>query len=58
MSALIEIAVIVSEALPDDINGIGVIGGVWVCRWDCVVGLAAALRSGLIDVGNAIAATL
>lgn len=45
-----DIAVIVSETMPDGISTIGCIDGVWVCRWDCVIGLASVLRSGLIEV--------
>lgn len=42
--------VIVSEALPDGVRAFALVNGVWVCSWSCVVGLAAALRIGLIDV--------
>lgn len=44
--------VIVSEALPDGVRTFALIDGVWVCSWSCVVGLAAALRVGLIEVGK------
>lgn len=44
--------VIVSEALPDGVRTFGVIDGVWVCSWSCVIGLATALRTGLIEVGK------
>lgn len=44
--------VIVSEVLPEGVRTFALIDGVWVCNWSCVVGLAAALRNGLIDVGK------
>lgn len=44
--------VIVSETLPSDVKTFALIEGVWVCSWGCVKGLAAALRSGLIEVGK------
>ncbi len=45
-------AVIVSEALPEGMKGFALIEGVWVCSWSCVIGLATALRVGLIEVGK------
>ncbi|MFN3152898.1 DUF2130 domain-containing protein [Bremerella sp.] len=44
--------VVVTEALPDGIRLFGMMEGVWICSWSCARGLAAALRSGLIEVGN------
>jgi len=44
--------VIVSEALPEGLRTFALVDGVWVCSWSCVVGLAAALRVGLIEVGK------
>lgn len=44
--------VIVSETLPEGVRTFDLIDGVWVCSWPCVVGLAAALRVGLIEVGK------
>lgn len=44
--------VIVSEALPEGVRTFALIDGVWVCSWPCIVGLAAALRVGLIEVGK------
>lgn len=44
--------VIVSEALPDDVQTLALIDGVWVCSWSCAGGLAAALRAGLIEVAK------
>lgn len=48
-----EIAVIISEILPKGVNRIGHIEGIWVTDFYSAVGLATALRSGLIDVANA-----
>lgn len=45
-----DVAVIVTETMPEGITTIGCIEGVWVCRWDCVIGMASAIRSGLIEV--------
>lgn len=45
-------AVIVSEVLPPEIKTIGCIEGVWVCSRVCAVGLASALRSGMIEVAK------
>lgn len=44
--------VIVSEALPDGVRTFAQIEGVWVCHWSCIVGLATALRIGLVEVGK------
>jgi hypothetical protein len=51
-------AVIVSEALPQNVRTFALIDGVWVCSWTCVVGLAAALRVGLIEVAKNRLATV
>jgi len=48
-----DIAVIVTETMPDGISTIGCIDGVWICRWDCVIGLASVLRNGLMEVAAA-----
>lgn len=46
------VAVIVSTALPKDIRHVGNIDGVWVCDFAAAVGLAMALRGGLVDVAR------
>ncbi|MCX7857055.1 MAG: DUF2130 domain-containing protein [Deltaproteobacteria bacterium] len=48
-----EIAAIVSTTLPKGINGIGCIKGVWIADYRLTVGLASALRFGLLEVFNA-----
>ena len=48
-----DIAVIVSVTLPKDITGIGQINGVWVTDYNLAIGLAAALRTVLIEVAKA-----
>jgi len=48
-----EIAVIMSTALPKEISNFGYVKGVWVTDYSCAVGLATALREGLIQVGTA-----
>ena len=51
-SARASIAVIVTQAMPEGVDTFAQIDGVWVCSWQCVKGLAMALRSGLIEVGK------
>ena len=48
-----DIAVIVTKTMPANVETIGIVKGVWICRWDCVIGLASALRNGLINVAAA-----
>jgi hypothetical protein len=43
------LAVIVTTCPPDGLRGIGQVDGVWVCEPICAIGLAAALRQGLIS---------
>jgi hypothetical protein len=47
------LAVIVSTALPAGVTHFAPVDGVWVASWPCAVGIAAALRSGLIEVAKA-----
>jgi len=49
-------AVLVSDVLPSGMTTFGCVEGVWVCSWECVVGLASALRAGLIELGKTSAA--
>ncbi len=48
-----ELAAIVSVAMPKDVSTFALVDGVWVASGACVVGLATALRSSLIEA-NAI----
>ena len=50
-----DIYVIVTEALPDDINKIGHYNGVWICTFTDFKGLAMVLRDSLIRISNAFA---
>lgn len=45
-----ELAVIVSQVVPDGIKRFGLVDGVWVCEFDCIAGMAYALRNQLIDL--------
>jgi len=46
------LAVIVSIALPKNIKTIGLMEGVWITDFSTVVGLATALREGMIEVAR------
>ncbi len=48
-----DLVVIVSETLPDTVDGFAPIDGVWVCSWPAAKSLATALRHGLIELGKA-----
>lgn len=52
-AARADVVVIVSETLPEGIQGFALIEGVWVCSWTAAKSLATALRHGLIEVGKA-----
>ena len=45
-------AVIVSETLPEGVDNISFVDGVWICSWSCVKGLATALRIGLAEASK------
>ncbi len=49
-----EIAVLVSEVLPEGIDRIGVINGIWICDYHSLKGLALLLRDGIDKVNRAI----
>ena len=51
------VAIIVSEAMPREIARIGQRDGVWICQRDCAMGLATAMRAGILDVHAASAAS-
>lgn len=46
-------SVLVTDVLPPGMTTFGCVEGVWVCSWPCVVGLASALRAGLVELGKA-----
>jgi hypothetical protein len=52
-SAKAELAVLVSQVLPDGVKHFGPVDGVWVCDYISALPLAAALRSGLINAAIA-----
>ncbi|MBU0486927.1 MAG: DUF2130 domain-containing protein [Bacteroidetes bacterium] len=45
-----DVAVIVTQALPDGIQGIGMKDGVWICSFQHVRGLVLALREGVMKI--------
>ncbi|GAA9683261.1 DUF2130 domain-containing protein [Helicobacter pylori] len=48
-----DVGVIVSEALPKEMERMGLFEGVWVCLFEEFKGLSAVLREGVIQVGLA-----
>jgi len=48
-----DLAVLVTEVLPDGIERIGELNGVWVCDYPSLKGLAMVLRNSLCRVGEA-----
>lgn len=48
-----DIAIIVSEVLPDDIKHFGFVSGVWVCSYEHAIRLATVLRLSLLQVAIA-----
>lgn len=48
-----DICVIVTEAMPDDIEKIGIKDGVWICNYFDVKGLVIVLRESLISINAA-----
>jgi hypothetical protein len=53
-----EVAVIVSQALPEGLRHIGHLGGIWVCDFPSAIGMAYILRAGLIQVALARASVV
>jgi hypothetical protein len=45
-------AVLVSQALPQNIRGFGESEGIWICAWELAVPVATALRTGLLEVAS------
>ena len=48
-----DMAVIVSQALPEGLRHVGHLGGIWVCDFPSAIGMAYILRAGLIQVALA-----
>lgn len=48
-----ELAILVSQVLPDGVSHGGHVDGVWICNFPFALALAAALRSGLLQVSAA-----
>jgi len=53
-----DIAVIVTETLPAEVDNFSIVQGVWICDFGSAIGLATALRIGLIEVTRTKAATV
>lgn len=52
-AAKAELAVLVTQILPDDVKHFGLVDGVWVCDYASALPLAVALRSGLVNAAIA-----
>jgi hypothetical protein len=46
-------AILVSEAIPKGIEAFGLLNGVWVAEFRCVIAVATAIRHGLLEVSSA-----
>ena len=53
-----DIAVIVSQAMPEGLRHVGHLGGIWVCDFASAVGMAYILRAGLVQVAIARASVV
>lgn len=49
-----DVGVLVTSAMPKDMQSMGLIDGVWVCGFSEFKGLSAVLREGVIKVANAL----
>ncbi len=45
-----ELAVLISNILPEKIKGFGLINGIWIGSYESIIGLACALRSNLLEI--------
>ncbi len=52
-STTADVAVIVSQAMPEQLTKFGQVEGIWVCSFGEVAALAYVLRDGIIKVSNA-----
>lgn len=49
-----DVGVLVTNAMPKDMENLGIVDGVWVCGFSEFKGLSAVLREGVIKVANAL----
>ena len=56
-TAKAQIAMLVTAELPKGITNFAYVDAVWVTNWACAIGLAHALRAGLLELGKAQQAT-
>ncbi len=50
----VNVGVLVTEALPKEIDRIGQLEGIWVCRFNDLEGLVSVLRESLIQISRAL----
>jgi hypothetical protein len=53
-AAKADICCIITETMPDDVKGFGVVDGAWVCSIPLAIALAGALRQALEEKGKAL----
>ena len=51
-----DIGVLVTEAMPPDMQRMGLVEGIWVCRYEEFKGLSAVLRESIINLSHAVQA--
>ena len=51
-SAGAELSVLITQAMPEDINGVGCIDGVWICSFTNTKGLSLLLRDSLVRLSS------
>lgn len=52
-----DVGVLVTSAMPSDMNGMGLRDGIWVCNFDEFRGLSTVLRDAAIRLSNAVQAS-
>jgi hypothetical protein len=52
-AAKAQVAILVTVELPKDVSHFSQVDGVWIASWQCALGLASAIRHGLIEVSIA-----
>lgn len=53
-----DIAVLISDVLPDEIDRVGIIDGVWICDFNGLQGVALILRESLLKINQAFASQI